>query len=122
MRDELLDYYERELVFLRRMGAEFAQKYPKVAARLLIDEERIEDPHVERLVESVFLSQQLDNLRVHLRLASGFQVHVHRIARGQAGHEEGGSDDAQYEGHGQQQALDGVLEHAVPGSGKVRLR
>ncbi len=52
MRDELLDYYERELIFLRRMGAEFARKYPKVAARLLIDEEKIEDPHVERMVEA----------------------------------------------------------------------
>ena len=30
MRDDLLGYYERELVFLRRMGAEFADKYPKV--------------------------------------------------------------------------------------------
>ncbi len=57
MRDELLGYYERELIFLRRMGAEFARKYPKIAARLLIDEEKIEDPHVERLVEAfAFLS------------------------------------------------------------------
>lgn len=52
MRDELLGYYERELVFLRRMGAEFARKYPKIAARLLLDEEKIEDPHVERMVEA----------------------------------------------------------------------
>jgi type VI secretion system protein ImpG len=52
MRDELLDYYERELIFLRRMGAEFARKYPKFAARLLIDEEKIEDPHVERMIEA----------------------------------------------------------------------
>lgn len=52
MRDELLGYYERELIFLRRMGAEFARKYPKIAARLLLDEEKIEDPHVERMVES----------------------------------------------------------------------
>ncbi len=52
MRDELLGYYERELVFLRRMGAEFARKYPKVATRLLLDEEKIEDPHVERMIES----------------------------------------------------------------------
>lgn len=51
MRDELLGYYERELVFLRRMGAEFAQKYPKIAARLHLDEEKIEDPHVERMIE-----------------------------------------------------------------------
>ena len=52
MRDELLGYYERELVFLRRMGAEFAKKYPKVAGRLLLDEEKIEDPHVERMIEA----------------------------------------------------------------------
>ena len=52
MRDELLGYYERELIFLRRMGAEFAKKYPKVAARLLLDEEKIEDPHVERMIEA----------------------------------------------------------------------
>lgn len=52
MRDELLGYYERELIFLRRMGAEFARKYPKIAARLLLDEEKIEDPHVERMVEA----------------------------------------------------------------------
>jgi type VI secretion system protein ImpG len=52
MRDELLGYYERELTFLRRMGADFARKYPKIAARLLLDEEKIEDPHVERMVEA----------------------------------------------------------------------
>ena len=52
MRDEFLGYYERELIFLRRMGAEFARKYPKIAARLLLDEEKIEDPHVERMIEA----------------------------------------------------------------------
>lgn len=52
MRDELLGYYERELIFLRRMGAEFAQKYPKIAARLLLEEEKVEDPHVERMIEA----------------------------------------------------------------------
>src|SRR5918998_137090 len=52
MRDEFLGYYERELIFLRRMGADFARKYPKIAARLLLDEEKIEDPHVERIIEA----------------------------------------------------------------------
>ena len=52
MRDELLGYYERELVFLRKMGAEFSRRYPKIAARLLLDEEKIEDPHVERMIEA----------------------------------------------------------------------
>lgn len=60
MRDELLGYYERELIFLRRMGADFARKYPKVAGRLLLDEEKIEDPHVERLVEAfAFLTARI---------------------------------------------------------------
>ena len=52
MRDELLGYYERELVFLRRMGGEFARRYPKIAARLELNEEKIEDPHVERMIEA----------------------------------------------------------------------
>lgn len=60
MRDELLGYYERELIFLRRMGAEFARKYPKIAARLMIDEEKVEDPHVERMIEAfAFLSARV---------------------------------------------------------------
>jgi type VI secretion system protein ImpG len=60
MRDELLSFYERELIFLRRMGADFARKYPKIAARLELDEEKIEDPHVERLVEAfAFLSARI---------------------------------------------------------------
>ena len=30
MRDDLLAYYERELTFIRQLGAEFAAKYPKI--------------------------------------------------------------------------------------------
>jgi len=52
MRDDLLGYYERELIFLRQMGAEFAQKYPKIAARLQLEADKCEDPHVERLIEA----------------------------------------------------------------------
>ena len=37
MDDKLLDYYERELTFVREMGAEFAAKYPKIAGRLLLE-------------------------------------------------------------------------------------
>ncbi len=68
MRDELLGYYERELIFLRRMGAEFARKYPKIAARLLLDEEKAEDPHVERMIEAfAFLTG-----RINLKLDDEF--------------------------------------------------
>lgn len=64
MRDDLLLYYERELTYLRRLGAEFALKYPKVAARLQLEATKCEDPHVERLLEGfAFLSA-----RIHHRL------------------------------------------------------
>jgi type VI secretion system protein ImpG len=37
VQDDLLFYYERELTYLRRLGAEFAARYPKVAARLQLE-------------------------------------------------------------------------------------
>ncbi|MBN3802630.1 type VI secretion system baseplate subunit TssF [Paraburkholderia sp. Ac-20336] len=53
--EELLPYYERELSFLRRYSREFAQRYPKIAARLAMTGEHCEDPHVERMIESFAL-------------------------------------------------------------------
>ncbi|HEY1743722.1 MAG TPA: type VI secretion system baseplate subunit TssF, partial [Granulicella sp.] len=44
MREELLEYYERELAYMRQMGAQFATKYPRVAGRLLLEPDRCEDP------------------------------------------------------------------------------
>ena len=68
MRDDLLYYYERELTYLRRVGAEFADKYPKVAARLRIEPNKCEDPHVERLLEGfAFLAA-----RVQLKIDDDF--------------------------------------------------
>jgi type VI secretion system protein ImpG len=68
VRDDLLGYYERELSYLRQLGAEFAQKYPKIAARLQLEPERCEDPHVERMIEAVaFLAS-----RVHLKIDDEF--------------------------------------------------
>lgn len=52
MRQQLLEYYERELAYMRQMGVEFAKKYPAVAGRLLLESDRCTDPHVERLLES----------------------------------------------------------------------
>lgn len=49
---EFLDYFARELQYLRESGAEFAKSYPKIAARLSIAGEHCGDPHVERLIES----------------------------------------------------------------------
>ena len=68
MRDELLDYYENELTFLRQLGAEFALKNPRIASRLQLEADRCEDPHVERLIEAfAFLAA-----RVHLKLNDEF--------------------------------------------------
>lgn len=51
MADELLPYYEKELAFIRQLGAEFAKEHPKIASRLGINTDTIEDPHVSRLIE-----------------------------------------------------------------------
>ena len=68
MRDDLLDYYENELTFLRQMGKEFAEKHPKIATRLQLDMNRCDDPHVERLLEGfAFLAA-----RVHLKIDDEF--------------------------------------------------
>lgn len=50
--DEILQYYQREITYLRRMGIEFARKYPKIAGRLEIGVDQSPDPHVERMLES----------------------------------------------------------------------
>ncbi len=68
MPDDLLTYYERELSFMRQMGAEFAAKYPKIAARLLLEADKSEDPHVERLIQAfAFLAA-----RVHHKIDDEF--------------------------------------------------
>ena len=68
MREEMLEYYERELTYLHQMGGEFARKYPKVAGRLLLDPDRCDDPHVNRLLEGfAFLAA-----RIHRRIDDDF--------------------------------------------------
>ena len=52
MRNKLLHYYERELRFIRRQVGDFAESYPAIASQLLIEPDKCEDPHVERLIES----------------------------------------------------------------------
>jgi len=68
LRNELRDYYESELTFLRQIGAEFADKYPKIASRLVLEPDRCEDPHAERMLEAFALLAA----RVHLRIDDDF--------------------------------------------------
>ena len=68
MLKELLPYYERELTFLRELSGDFAQRYPKIARRLLLDGDQSEDPHVERIIEAfAFLTA-----RIHRKLDDEF--------------------------------------------------
>jgi len=53
--DELFTKYERELVILRSLCREYAQRYPKVAAKLRMGGDTCDDPHVERLIQGVAL-------------------------------------------------------------------
>jgi type VI secretion system protein ImpG len=68
MDPRLLQYYNIELQHLREMGAEFAEQFPKIAARLGMNGLEVSDPYVERLIEGVgFLAA-----RVHLKLDAEF--------------------------------------------------
>jgi type VI secretion system protein ImpG len=53
--DDLIAYYQRELAFLRDASGAFAAAHPKIAGRLGMTRDTIEDPHVERLIEAVAL-------------------------------------------------------------------
>jgi len=66
MDKRLLEHYERELRFVRELGAEFARRFPKIAGRLGVSELTCEDPHVERLFQgyaflSAGLSQRMES-------------------------------------------------------------
>lgn len=68
MDPRLLQYYNIELQHLREMGAEFAEEFPKIAARLGMNGLEVTDPYVERLIEGVgFLAA-----RVQLKLDAEF--------------------------------------------------
>jgi len=68
VREDFLGYYERELSYLRHLGAEFGKRYPMVASRLKLDPSQCDDPHVERMLESfAFIAA-----RLHLRMDDEF--------------------------------------------------
>src|SRR3954462_3281721 len=68
MDPRLLQYYQREFDHLHDMGAEFAEEFPKIAARLSMKGREVDDPYVERLIEgAAFLAA-----RVQLKIDSEF--------------------------------------------------
>lgn len=75
MDPRLLRYYNQELQHLREMGAEFAQQFPKIAARLRMEGLEVADPYVERLLEGfAFLAA-----RVQLRIDAEFPRFTQRL-------------------------------------------
>ncbi|MXN79749.1 type VI secretion system baseplate subunit TssF [Burkholderia sp. 4701] len=62
--DDLLPHFEREMTLLRRSAQVFAERYPKIAARLAITGEHSDDLHVERLLQSFALIAARHDLRL----------------------------------------------------------
>ena len=73
--EQLLPYYERELGLFRQYTREFSSRYPKAAGRLLIAGDTCEDPHVERLIQSVALL----TARVTKRLDDAYPQFTHAL-------------------------------------------
>lgn len=60
MNPQMIEYYQRELRFIREMGMEFANQHPKIAAGLDIGRTECADPYVERLLEGfAFLTARI---------------------------------------------------------------
>ena len=75
MDPRLLDHYNRELAYLREVGAEFARQHPKIAGRLGMSGIEVADPYVERLLEGfAFLSG-----RIHLKMDAEFPRFSQRL-------------------------------------------
>jgi type VI secretion system protein ImpG len=68
MDSRLLHHYNNELHFMREMGSEFADAFPKIAGRLGLEGLECADPYVERLLEGfAFLTA-----RVQLKIEDEF--------------------------------------------------
>ena len=67
MSEELLDLYNRELSYFRKLAGAFSEKHPGIAGNLKLGE-RVEDPHVSRLIEAFAYL----NARVRLKIEDGF--------------------------------------------------
>jgi len=62
MSETLLPYYNRELAAIRGEAAAFAEAFPKVAGRLRLSADAVDDPFVARLLEGVaFLAARVQH-------------------------------------------------------------
>ena len=68
MLDDLLPHYNAELRAVRELARDFAAAHPRIAGRLRLSADSVEDPHVGRLIEAfAFL-----NARTRLKLDDDF--------------------------------------------------
>jgi type VI secretion system protein ImpG len=75
MDPRMLEYYNRELAYVREQGSEFSEQFPKVAARLGMRGIEVADPYVERLLEGfAFMSA-----RVQLKMDAEFPRFSQRL-------------------------------------------
>ena len=72
---DLLPHYERELAFLRSHAEEFGRRYPRVAGRLAVSGEVLQDPHVERMIQAFALLSS----RIHKRLDDDFPLFAESV-------------------------------------------
>jgi type VI secretion system protein ImpG len=75
MDQQFLRLYNDELAYMREMGAEFAQAFPKIAGRLGMEGDEVADPYVERLIEAfAFMAA-----RVQHKLQARFPVFTQHL-------------------------------------------
>jgi type VI secretion system protein ImpG len=75
MDPKLLEYYSRELAYMRQMSSEFADAYPGIAGRLGMQGMDVADPYVERLIEAFCLM----TARTQLKLDAEFPKFTQRL-------------------------------------------
>lgn len=73
--EELLPYYEKQLQEFAQQSREFVHKYPKIAQRLSLNQEQIDDPHIERLIQSF----SLISARIDKKLADSYEIFTRSI-------------------------------------------
>lgn len=62
MIDTLLKHYEKELAYINRAAKDFARRYPKIAGRLKLGADELEDPLIERLISAFsFLNARIQD-------------------------------------------------------------
>ena len=75
MIEDLLPYYEKQLQEFSQQSREFATKYPKIAQRLSLNQEHIDDPHIERLIQAF----SLISARIDKKLNDSYEIFTRSI-------------------------------------------